>query len=78
MDTLEIQEMLIDGLRAFGMPKDGTLGVLLLLQEDDQRWELMEFMATPPHPTLSEIWGKVVEISGGPDEFKIVDGEEAD
>lgn len=58
----EVQETLIDGLKAFGVHKDQAIGIMIALQDTEEgMWELMEYMATY-QPTAHEIIKKSIEI----------------
>lgn len=62
MELTENQEMLIDGLKAFGVHKEQVIPMMVALKDnEDGMMELMEYMATY-QPTAHEIIKKSIEI----------------
>ena len=62
MELTKIQEMLIDGLKAFGVHKDQVIPMMIALKDnEDGMMELMEYMATY-QPTAHEIIKKSIDI----------------
>ena len=62
MELTKIQEMLIDGLKAFGVHKEQVIPMMVALKDnEDGMMELMEYMATY-QPTAHEIIKKSIDI----------------
>lgn len=45
MKLTETQKLLMTGLKVFGVENDLIVGIMLMLQEEDQQEQLMEWMA---------------------------------
>ena len=45
MKLSETQKLLMSGLKVFGVENDLIVGIMLLLQDEDQQERLMEWMA---------------------------------
>ena len=58
----QTQELLIDGLRAFGVEKDLIIGIMIMLTEEDQQEQLMEWMADHEKAKPEEILQRATEI----------------
>ncbi len=63
MMLTQTQELLIDGLKVFKVKKDLIIGILLMLQEEDQQMELMEWMSNHEGATPSQILQQATEIA---------------
>lgn len=51
----ETQELLIDGLKIFGVSKREAILLMLRMQDETQMWELMEWMTEHQGATEKEI-----------------------
>lgn len=58
----QTQELLLDGLRAFGVEKDLIIGIMVMLTEEDQQEQLMEWMANHEAAKPDMILQKATEI----------------
>lgn len=58
----QTQELLLDGLRAFGVEKDLIIGIMVMLTEEDQQEQLMEWMANHETAKPDMILQKATEI----------------
>ena len=62
MALTKTQITLLEGLKAFQVPKDQTIGIMLFLQNDEQGMqELINYMASE-RPTAYEIIKESVKI----------------
>ena len=58
----QTQELLLDGLRAFGVEKDLIIGIMIMLPKEDQQYELMYWMANHAEAKPEDILLKATEI----------------
>ena len=66
MELTETEQLLIDGLTLFKVDKDMIVGIILMLQDNEEGMEeLMRYMADN-RPTPNEISLKALEIAGIP------------
>ena len=73
MAVTKKQEMFINILWAVGLSKDTAIGIVLMLQKEEQMDLMVDFIEDNPKATESELLMKAVELSGGPKEFTIED-----
>ena len=59
----QTQELLLDGLRAFGVEKDLIIGIMIMLTEEEQQEQLMEWMADHEEAMPETILQKATDIA---------------
>lgn len=62
MILTETQDILLDGLIAFGVEKDLIIGIMLMLNDESKQYRLMEWLADNPGATSENILDKALEI----------------
>ena len=63
MKLSETQKLLMSGLKVFGVENDLIVGIMLLLQDEDQQERLMEWMAEHEGATPETILRIATEIA---------------
>ena len=63
MALTETQGLLLNGLELYKVEKGAIIGIMIMLQKEDQMNELMHYMASNPEMTQEEILEKAVEIA---------------
>ena len=62
MELSETQKLLVNGLKLFKVEKECIVGIMLMLKEEDQMWDMMDYMADNLKATQEELLLKATEI----------------
>ena len=62
MELTKTQKLLLNGLQLFGVERGAIIGIMVALQEEDEMYELMYFMADNPEATQEDILYKTAQI----------------
>ena len=62
MELSETQKLLVNGLKLFKVEKECIVGIMLMLKEEDQMWDMMDCMADNLKATQEELLLKATEI----------------
>lgn len=62
MILTETQDVLLDGLIAFGVEKDLIIGIMLMLKDEIEQYKLMYWMADHPYACAEDILERALKI----------------
>ena len=65
MALTPVEKLLVRGLKIFGASEDETVSIGLLLETEEQQFEMMYWMADNPEATPSDLIGKALDITAG-------------
>ena len=63
MELTEAQKLLIECLKHFGVSKGRAMAVFMMLQEDDQRMDMIEYLLNEPEMTDEKAMEKARELA---------------
>lgn len=66
MELTETQQTLINGLKVSEVDKDMIVGIMLMLQDNEEGMEELIYYIADNRPTANEICNKALEIAGIP------------
>ena len=68
MALTELEEVLIDTLKLFGIPARLTSAIIVMLKTEEQQWQLVDFLQpylkTEESPSKDEVMTEVKKILG--------------
>ena len=63
MALSKVQMTLIQYLKAFGIEEHPGVGIMLLLQGDEEAQQMIDWLKENVHPSLNQIWAKALELT---------------
>ena len=61
----ELQKIIVGGLKLCGLKQDDIVGIMLLLQNEEQQWEMADYLETVVDnpPSRAEVFKRATEIA---------------